>query len=162
MIVDSSEILRTIKLCKRAYNTAKSQRAKKYACKVAIIELCGWVEVTLDDIMIAHAAKHLHHPADIKKFREIVDRNSGFQYNNHLLSMYSFINGRSGFRSLETEIDSTSRAGLESALSTLKPMRNDAAHTHMAGAQATYFAPSRTEQLCKLILAGFEEFERVI
>lgn len=147
----------SIVLCDRLYNRSGSIRIKKHACKTAILELCGWVETEADLILSNHAARRLSEPAERNGFEEKLRRNSGFEYRKHIKSLLVDIEGRVGFLEIEAAMDQVKRQGLEGALSSLKPLRNDAAHTHLQAAQEQYWAPSITIRTFDTIEAGLRE-----
>lgn len=147
----------SIGLCDRLYKNSDSIRVKKHACKTAILELCGWVETETDSILSSHAARRLSDPTEKNGFDEKLRRTSGFEYRKHLKSLLVEIEGRVGFREIESAMDQAKRQGLEGALNSLKPLRNDAAHTHLQAAQQQYWAPSVTIRTFDTIEAGLTE-----
>ena len=72
----------------KLYNNATSQKKAIYFSKLAVIELCGWIEETLDDIIIKHGNRNLK-TVENKNYclNKIVSSNYGFQYNNNIRPM---------------------------------------------------------------------------
>ena len=54
-----SYIDKTLKELDKLYNQSTSQKKAIYFSKLALIELCGWIEETLDDIILRHSYRHL-------------------------------------------------------------------------------------------------------
>ncbi|MCP4110051.1 MAG: hypothetical protein GY749_31775 [Desulfobacteraceae bacterium] len=67
----------------KLYNKATSRKKAIYYSKLATLELCGWVEDTVDDIVLRHANRKLKITSNKKYIRkDVVKRNSGFQYDD--------------------------------------------------------------------------------
>ena len=78
-MIARSYILANLKTLDRKYNMATSTRDSLFYSKLAILELCGWIEESMDDIVLRCACRHL---TDIDNItfvkRQIIKRNYGF------------------------------------------------------------------------------------
>lgn len=145
-MIAKSYIKTSLTELEKLYSTSTSQKKAIYFSKMAIIELCGWIEETFDDIVIRHANRHLSNP-DNKKYCKysIVKRNNGFHYEVNVRPMLISVIGLIEVEKLEIELEKTAKITLlKTYLENLKGIRNDAAHTHLRGITKTYNAPSRT------------------
>lgn len=128
------------------YNQATSQKKSIYFSKLALIELCGWIEETLDDIIIRHANRNLKEQIN-KTYckKQIVKPNYGFEYERNLRPMLIKLIGLINIEKMEKSLEKTAQITLLTTyLQNLKTTRNDAAHTHLKGVTRRYNAPSQT------------------
>lgn len=145
-MIAKSYIKSTLSELDKLYNNASSQKKAIYFSKLAVIELCGWIEETLDDIVIKHGNRNLK-TADNKTYCKdrIVSPNYGFQYNKNIRPMLISLLGLIEIEKFETELEKSAKITLlKSNLGNLKRVRNEAAHTHLKGVTRRYNAPSRT------------------
>lgn len=145
-MIAKSYIESTLKELDKLYNHASSQKKAIYFSKLAIIELCGWIEETVDEIVHRHSNRHLKN-IDNRKYclDKIIKNNYGFQYLQNIRPMLINLIGLIGVEKLENELEKTAQITLlKNNLGNLKFSRNEAAHTHLKGITRTYNAPSRT------------------
>lgn len=81
-------------------------------------------------------AKHHSH------CKEVVKKNYGFEYEKHFRKLIATIIGLTGIEKLESKADPAKLARLQSALTTLKAVRDTHAHTYLKGVIPTLSAPS--------------------
>jgi hypothetical protein len=145
-MIAKSYILSTLKELDSLYNHSTSQKKAIYFSKLALIELCGWIEETVDDIIQKHANRNLKSSSNRMYCKNsIVKQNFGFQYNNNIRPMLINLLGLIGVEKLEKELECTGKVSLlKSYLGNLKATRDEAAHTHLKGFTRSYNAPSRT------------------
>lgn len=145
-MIAKSYIESTLKELDKLYNQASSQKKAIYFSKLAVIELCGWIEETVDDIVLRHCNRKLKN-TDNKNYckEKIIKNNYGFQYSQNIRPMLISLIGLIEVEKLENELEKTAQVTLlKSNLGNLKTSRNEAAHTHLKGITRTYNAPSRT------------------
>jgi hypothetical protein len=141
-----SYISSTLTELDRLYNKSTSQKKAVFYSKLALIELCGWVEETLDDIILRHAYRHLK-DKDNKNYckNRIVKPNYGFEYNKNIRPMLISLVGLIEVEKLELELEKNALITLlKGHLGNIKESRNIAAHTHVKGITKRFNAPSRT------------------
>ena len=142
-MVNKKHILSSIKRLDVLYNSASTIDATYYS-KLAIIELCGWIELTMDNIVEYFANKHLKTQPFKDSFKAIKKRNSGFNYKDNFRTMLSQTVGLHNAEKVETALNNNSQIEvLIATLDILKVLRNDAAHTYI-DVTKTYQAPSLT------------------
>ncbi len=145
-MIAKSYIKSSLEELDKLYLNASSQKKAVYFSKMALIELCGWIEETLDDIVIRHANRKLT-IVDNKKYckEKIVFPNYGFHYHKNIRPMFISLLGIIELEKLEIKLEKTAQVTLlKSQLGNLIKSRNEAAHTHLRGITKTYNAPSRT------------------
>lgn len=144
------------------YGKAKSNVEASYYSKLATLELCGWIEMSIDDCILRCAYRIVRSREARKLIEERVKRTYGFEYENHFRSLIMSLIGIHGFERVEKRIDQSVIANFRSALGSLKTSRNSLAHTYTRGATASYDAPSLTLGRYSQVKAGISEYDRVL
>lgn len=140
-------VLSSIEELERLYNSSKSQKKAVYYSKLALLELCGWIEESIDDTIIRYCNRKMKLSSNKDAIKEIVRNNSGFQYNSNIRPLLMRAIGIVNIEKIETKLEKTGKiTRLSSMLGNLKSSRNDAAHTFLKGVTRTYNAPSRVKQ----------------
>lgn len=143
-MVVKQHILVNIKKLDKLYNSAPTAEATYYS-KLAIIELCGWIELSMDNIATNFAHRHLTTNDYKNSFRSLISSNYGFDYKRNFRKMLCQTIGMHNMENLELPLIATGEiAILEANLDTLKLLRNDAAHNFI-GTTTIYQAPSVTK-----------------
>src|SRR5690606_21172455 len=144
-MIAKSYILQNLQQMDRRFRKAKTVKEPFYFSKMAILELCGWIELSQDDILHRIATKRLSDPRNVHTLKEdIVKRNYGFGYEKHFRRMLIQAVGLINVEKIEASVDPQKKANLISELSTLVTLRNALAHTYIKGATVTIDAPSTT------------------
>ncbi len=131
--------------------------------KLAILELGGWAEESMEDIVLRHAKRHLRKELKFNSFKKYhVDKNHGFHYEKNFFVMLIKLIGIVNVERIERKIDLLRFDQMKSALSTLKYSRNSLAHTHTKGITVTIDTPSITKKSFVRILEGFKEFDNIL
>jgi hypothetical protein len=149
-MVIKKHILITIQQLDRLYNLARTTEATYYS-KLAIIELCGWIEHSMDNIADDFANRHLTSTPFKDIFTNVKKNTYGFEYKKNFRKMLSNTIGLHNMEAIELTLTATGEiAILEATLTALKILRDDAAHTFI-GATTTYQAPSVTKSQLLII-----------
>ncbi len=144
----------------RLFNTSKNQKMTLYYSKLAILELCGWIEESMDEIVLNHANHHLKNTPNRTWVKDkVVNRTSGFEYDRYFRQMLISILGIIKVEKLEGKLDSVKFTLLKSSLVTLTKCRNDEAHTHIKGVTKTIDAPSVTQTRFTAVFEGLKNLE---
>src|SRR3990172_2581821 len=61
----------------------EDSEALLFYSKLAILELCGWIEESMDDIIREYAKKYLKEQSNINSINDTIRKTSGFDYNEH-------------------------------------------------------------------------------
>lgn len=154
-------ILSTIKKLDRLYNSASTTEATYYS-KLAIIELCGWIEFSMGNIAEHFADTHFRTQPFKNSFKALKEKNFGFQYKQNFRKMLSQTIGMHNMEKIETKINITGDVSIfEANLEALKKLRDDAAHSFI-GATTTYQAPSVTKAQLEIIYPILKKFAQEI
>lgn len=130
-VISKTYIQENLRNLDRAYKNAQKPKPLYYFSKLAILELCGWIEVSMDDIILRHCNRHLSLPQN-RKFveKDIVKRTYGFDYNNHFRAMLIRLVGIIEIERIESDTDPVVQALFVSNLTSLKTLRDSLAHTY--------------------------------
>ncbi|MFW5983481.1 MAG: hypothetical protein ACOCQ4_03185 [bacterium] len=148
-MVVKKHIEQTLKELDVKYNNSlvsSNPNEATYYSKLALLEYCGWVEETLDDI----ARRSVKNKLKTNVFRQmmedgVIGTTYGFQYKKHFRPMLCKSIGIVRLEKLETLLSSTGEKDIiENEFEAVKSTRNDAAHTWIEGVTKSYPAPSQT------------------
>ena len=117
---------------------------KDYYSKLALLELCGWLEIVIDDITLTYARTKLVEAKNIEMLeKEIVGKTYGCDYKAHFRPMLMKIIGLTNVEKFENNLTHLGVFQiLVAQLGSLSTLRNPAAHTSIAGVMPTFNAPS--------------------
>lgn len=150
-----------------AYYKAESDPAKVlFFSKLALIELCGWTEEAMDQLVRDCANRCGLKPQHRSFIESVISRTYGFDYEKHFRQMMLHVVGLHVWHRLEAHLDQTKPAVLPSligSLAALKPMRDKSAHTHLVrttpGATSAVNAPSFVIGEFQKISTGLQDVE---
>ena len=158
-MITKSYIESNIRRMNSKYNKSHSNKEALFFAKMAIIELCGWIEETMDDIVLRCAKRNLKESKNKNFIKEEVIRPiHGFHYTKHFQKMMTTLVGLIMFEKLEKSLDQTKFQKMKSELGNLTRKRNEEAHTHIKITR-TINAPSVTLRQFYAIYEGLVELE---
>ncbi len=147
----------------RSYLKAASYRESLLLSKLAILELCGWIEESMDDVVMRCATRHLKLQDNVNYCQnEFVNKTYGFDYHRNFRFMLIRLLGLIKVEKIEARVDQVKSDRMKGALSSLKVQRNTEAHTHLKGTTRRINAPSVTIGQFQPLYEGLMEFDRVI
>lgn len=143
----NEEIYSTLRELESRYSAdGVSDRELELLSKLAIIELGGWVEERIDEIVYEYVQRRLSDAEEIDRIKkEVIDKVYGFDYEADIRPMIEHVVGSVNYCLIKTELmHSGGYFILKSILGTLKHERNRVAHTHWTGVTRKLAAPSST------------------
>lgn len=155
-MITKSYILQNLGQLNAAYNRSINKQAL-YLSKLAILELCGWIELSADDLVERHASRHLKEIGNLRFVENtIVKRNYGFDYESNFRHMMMRTVGIITLEQIEIAIGPSVLVPFSAQLGNLKAVRNQLAHTYVKGSGATLSidAPSVTKNRFHDLYAG--------
>ena len=128
----------------KLYDAPRDPNHKDYYSKFALTELCGWLEISIDEIVKDYSTTKLNELENQDYFKnKIINKTYGFDYKLHLRPMLINLIGLKGIEELEANLKAQGVLQiLASQLSTLWGLRRRAAHTTIVGVTAQYQSPS--------------------
>jgi hypothetical protein len=162
-MIARSYITGNLQAINRNYQQATSQRDSLLFSKLAILELCGWIEESMDDVVLRCAMRHLKLSENRTYCRaEFIQRTYGFEYHKNFRFMLVRLLGLVNVEYIEERVNQAKRDAMTAALTSLKTQRNLEAHTHVRGTARHINAPSVTIAQFPVLYDGLAEFDRVI
>lgn len=162
-MVAKSYITRSLSRIDRLYRGPCSAEEALFYSKLATLELCGWIEVSMDDIVARMAKRLLRYPADRVAYeRDVVRRVHGFDYDRHFKRLLLGLVGYHGVAWMERRVDAAVFNPMCGALSSLKPVRDQLAHTYVKGTTLSFDAPSVARARFAIVYAGLKDVEAVL
>jgi hypothetical protein len=109
----------------------------RYFQKLALLELCGWIEMEQDE-MVRECAKHIGSEAAKDPFlMDQIKRTSGFTYEDHFRKLLLTVCGLGQILKIEKALDQQLFEGFKRELNQLVEKRNGLAHTYLLGSVMT-------------------------
>ncbi len=154
-------IEKTLKRLRRLFMTrAGDSRDQLLYSKLAILEFCGWIEDSMDDIVNKYTNRKLKMPENVQYFtKEIVKHISGFEYNLHFRKLMVGAVGIVRLEVIERNIDVSILAPFKATLNALKLIRDPLAHTHLIGI-IQIDSPDMILRYLEIVYKGLKEYER--
>lgn len=160
-MIAKSYILKDLKSIDSLYKKARTPKQSLFYSKLAIIELCGWIEMTMDEIILTCAKRHVKVASNFNWIEnELVGKVYGFDYKSHFRKMLLGVIGMSCVELLEVKIDQARFIRMKSELGALKGIRDPAAHTHLKGTAIGLDAPSVTLNRFSRIYEGLFDIDK--
>jgi hypothetical protein len=154
------DILKDLHALDLLYNKARGKKKPLFYSKLAVIELCGWIEMTMDNIVLSCAKRHVKETKNFEWVKdELVGTVYGFTYKGHFRKMLRGFIGITCLEMLEAKLDTVKFTRMESHLGALKDARNPVAHTHLRGVTARLDAPSVTRNRFSHIYDGLVDID---
>ncbi len=163
-MVNKTTIARNLGELHSRYNRRhRNSRDPLYYSKLYLIELCGWIEETMDSIIRDCSLRRLAATKNRKHVESvIVGRTYGFKYNRHFRNMLMRVLGLIKVEELESKLDQKKFGNMRSSLDILYSERNRAAHTYIEGITITVLAPSAVSHHFQSVYEGLKDIERCI
>ncbi|MCB2262274.1 MAG: hypothetical protein LGR52_04945 [Candidatus Thiosymbion ectosymbiont of Robbea hypermnestra] len=161
-MITKDNIGQNVRQLARLYDEArKGSKEELYYSKLAVLELCGWIEESMDDIILKCCNRTIKRPENRNYIRGIVKRNYAFEYPRFREMLISVI-GLSNVEKVEKRLDPIKQSQLEDILKNLKGPRNNAAHTHIKGTAMSIDAPSVTIRNFTIVYDGLKNIETTL
>lgn len=142
-MVDYVSIDTTLNKLDGLYNASSDTQMMVLYSKLSVLELCGWIETSIDIILNDYVNLHIVNKDNKDKIQNIINTTYGFTFDNHLFPLFSSVIGINNLENVLDLIAPTDLLNLMSITKTYSKMRNTAAHTDTPnGTTRTYNSPS--------------------
>jgi 2-iminobutanoate/2-iminopropanoate deaminase len=149
---------RAIKFADMNFNNAKSPYEAELFAKLALIEICGWIEEAMDEIIQTFSKNKLSDPSNIKYMENAIEKKHSFTYETHFRDLLIHCKGIRKIEQLEISLDQTRFQKMKSSLGQLKGARDKYAHTHVkSNTQCTLDAPSKLKNDFVNVYSGLRD-----
>jgi hypothetical protein len=160
-MISKREIHSTLRFIDSEYRTASEPKKALLLSKLAILELCGWIEESMDTIVRRTMSIHVREQPNREHIdKKVIRRTFGFEYQDHFRRMLMMVVGVSGMERIESRMDQEAKTRLESTLHNLKVLRDREAHSHVTGATQSIDAPSVTLAKLNDVYMGLRQIEK--
>lgn len=151
--------LRRLDVCHRK---ASDPSLSFYFAKLAILELCGWIEMSMDDMIMRHCSRHIRLSANYKFVeKDVVQRTYGFDYDRHFRLMLIKLVGVVQTEMIEKRMHVSVQTRFKAELQSLKTIRDLLAHTY-AKNPPPIDAPSRTRARFVPVYEGLKAYDSAL
>jgi len=144
------------------YQKRTRSREAQYYSKLAILEICGWIEESIDDVVSGYANKYLREIKNLDFVKEVVSLTYSFEYERNFRHLLIQVIGIINVEKLENNLDPVKFELMKSSLGTLKKYRDIHAHTYTKGVTKTMYAPSSAISHFKYVYQGLKDVESCI
>ncbi len=162
-MITKSYIEKNLKEIESLYNHSSSPKQSLYYSKLALLELCGWIENSLDDIVIRlskRLLRNITHQTYLT--RDVIKIIHCFTYETNFRRMLEAIIGLNGVELMEMKVDRRLFDPMVGTLGSLKGKRDDYAHNYIKGITMTLDAPSRIKMYFYTIYNGLINVDNVL
>lgn len=167
-MIDYVRIKNTLELLDREYNNAQNcnqvdPQMPILFSKLAVLELCGWIEVSVDNVLFEYVNNNVVKEENKKIIKERIDVNYGFKFKTNLQPLFCSVLGIKNYETIIGALSDQELANMQTTLGNLAKLRDFAAHNNTeVGITPTYNAPSQTITEFKKIKPVFEKLEKEI
>ncbi len=159
-MIAKSSILRNLKTLEKLYDASPGNRTGLLYSKLAILELCGWIEDTMDGMVTRSVTRRIKAVSVRDKFSEdVILHTYGFHYDKHFRQMLVYVIGEVTMLRVEKRLDQTKFQSLRSTLGSLRKSRDIQAHTHLRGGNRRLDSPLVTKANFFRVYDGLVEME---
>ncbi len=158
-----SDISKILLLLEQLYNDPEFSKIDpkwpKLVSKLAILEVCGWIEESMDYIIRNCANRHLKMSVNQDYIEKtVIKLTHTFNYEKFRDMLIKTI-GIIKVEELENSIDSRKFHIMKSVLGSLKVDRDKHAHKHLKETTSQIAAPSKTKDNFSKVYDGLEEID---
>lgn len=163
-MVNKGAIARNLRELDLRYRKKSSNlRDPLYYSKLSLIELCGWIEITMDSMIRDCAKKHVREGKNLRHVEDrIIRRNYSFSYMDGFRGMLMRLVGLAKVEQLESMYDTNKFELMKSSLGTLKAERDRVAHTYLSNVTQRLSAPSIVASHFQNVYDGLKDIESCV
>ena len=165
-MIDYTKIESTLNLLSLEYDKAlcdENQQMPILFSKLAILELCGWIEVSVDKVLCDYVDNNVTKEENRKFIKKTIDRNYGFKFDTHLQPLFCSVFGIKNCETIFGSLSEQEMASMKTTLGVCAEKRNIAAHKYTeVGITLTYSAPSEVKSYYQQLKPAFEKIEKAI
>lgn len=159
-MINKKQIQRNLNQINKLYQKNIGSRRALFYSKLAVLELCGWTEESMDGIIQTLAKRYLTEKSNLDYIDDpVIKRTYGFDYNSNFRNMLIQLIGMINIERLENNVDTTKFHIMKSTLGSLKQCRDLQAHTHIKGTTQIIDSPSLTQNRFQKIYDGLKDVE---
>lgn len=142
-MIDFTTIQTNLTRLETEYASATDLTMNVLYSKLAVIEFCGWIEVSIDTLAKDYLNNTILDHTLKGKVETFIDGHYGFSYDRNVLPIICSAIGASNWENIIDICPVSDFGNFLNILGNYKRMRNSAAHTNVVvGVTMTYYSPS--------------------
>lgn len=162
-MIDFTEILNTLNRLDQEFNSCSDIQMSVLYSKLAVLELCGWIEQSVDTILYEYIDNKILDLDCKNRIKNIIKKSYGFHYDNNLFPLFCSVLGINNLENIIDTLPSVNFQNLKALTEAYTKERNKAAHTDTPlGTARTYNAPSQVINDFNLIKPAIQIIETEI
>ncbi|MCJ7637427.1 MAG: HEPN domain-containing protein [Nitrososphaeraceae archaeon] len=143
-MIKKSHIEKTLNELDDLYNDPECKNITVYFSKLAIIEYCGWIEDSVDDLALQYVKNNIKDKDKIKYYENRIKKIHSFDYIESIRPLLIMLVGLRRFELIEKKLNKNGDVDkLIGSLGYLLERRNKAAHKHTNNVIISFDAPSK-------------------
>lgn len=159
-MIDKTKILQTLQRLDTEYNNYISDPEMPiFFSKLAIMEFCGWIEMSYDSILQEYVDSHIVDQDCRNIIHGFIRKNHGFAYESNIFQTFAIVLGANTWENILDVMSDKEKVDFKNTLEEYSKNRNTAAHTNIAGTTNTYKAPSEVIKTFQLFLPAIQKIE---
>ena len=162
-------VYKTLKLLARRYDRVQDTHTRytmtelECICKMAILELGGWIECTMDEILKDYVHRKILDASEINSIEKEIDKVYGFSYERNFNPLVERIIGVDNYYKIKSVLITKGKwHPFVAELNAFWRVRGSAAHTNFNGVARSFDAPTTTINRFQKIYPVVREIRRMI
>jgi hypothetical protein len=161
-VVDCKHIADRVDELDKLYQGATGLFQPQYYSKFAVLEVSGWVEESVDQILRDCAKLVTTDKRNAIDFGKRLKKCNGFSYDGHVRECLICLVGLAGADLFERTMPTEKLNALRSGLNTIYEVRCGLAHTHVVSGSQTIDAPSKSAERLRNIVDALQSMESTL
>ena len=163
VVIDFTTISNTLTKLDAEYTSTADSNMQLLYSKLAVLEFCGWIEVSFDTLWLDYVANNLLVQDNIDRIKQIIKKNYGFAYDSNIYPMMCSVLGVNNWENILDTFPVADFSNLNAILGSYIRSRNSAAHTNtLLGVTPTYLTPSVVKADYNRVKPAFQYLETSI
>ena len=160
-MIDYTTINITLTLLDAQYMGTVDVNMQTLYSKLAVLEFCGWLEVSFDTLWHDYVDRNLAVPDNVTRIKKIIKKNYGFAYNDNIYPLMCSVLGVNNWENILDAFPTADFANMNAVLNSYISIRNSAAHTNTTpGVTPSFMAPSSVMYDYNKVKPAFQYLER--
>lgn len=149
-------VLQRIEVEYNNYMTSSDPYMPQLLSKLAVMEFCGWIEESIDNILYDYLDNHLIDNNGKRIIKGFVKKVYGFSFEENIYKIFAIVVGANNWENIYDSLSTIDKNNFKSIVNTYSSIRNGAAHSNtVIGVTLNYNTPSQ-------VISDFSKIESAI
>ncbi len=149
-------VLQRIEVEYNNYMTSSDPYMPQLLSKLAVMEFCGWIEESIDNILYDYLDNHLIDNNGKRIIKGFVKKVYGFSFEENIYKIFAIVVGANNWENIYDSLSTIDKNNFKSIVNTYSSIRNGAAHSNtVIGVTLNYNTPSQ-------VISDFSKIEPAI